>query len=244
MLPKPTTLVGVDLGQQKDYTALAVVERHYVPMGEVQEDAHYDPDTRRMVFESRQPVALEYRCRHLERPPLGTPYADVVERVLEVTRAVGGEPLVAVDQTGVGRPVTELLYRRMHEAFVANQASKVRPKLLPVTITGGDTATRGRDGYRVPKRDLVAAPLVLMQNGQLKIAEGLKLRETLVKELKNFRVKINISTSHDSYEAWREGDHDDLVLALALSCWAGERMKRLAYVSIPNTIFGARPITR
>ncbi len=87
------------------------------------------------------------------------------------------------------------------------------------------------------------APLVLMQNGQLKIAEGLRLKDVLVKELLAFRVKINISTAHDSYEAWREGDHDDLVLALALACWAGERMKRLAYVRIPNTIFGARPIT-
>jgi hypothetical protein len=36
-------------------------------------------------------------------------------------------------------------------------------------------------------------------------------------------VKINISTAHDSYEAWREGDHDDLVLSVALACWAGER---------------------
>jgi hypothetical protein len=78
----------------------------------------------------------------------------------------------------------------------------------------------------VPKRDLVSAPLVLMQNGQLKIAEGLSLRETLVKELLNFRVKINISTAHDSYEAWREGDHDDLVLSVALACWAGERYMR------------------
>ena len=65
----------------------------------------------------------------------------------------------------------------------------------------------------------------MLQNGQLKIAEGLSLRETLVKELLNFRVKINISTAHDSYEAWREGDHDDLVLSVALGCWAGERAR-------------------
>ena len=62
-----------------------------------------------------------------------------------------------------------------------------------------------------------------MQNSQLKIAEGLKLRETLERELQNFKVKINIATGHDSYEAWREGDHDDLVLAVAMACWCGER---------------------
>jgi len=47
--------------------------------------------------------------------------------------------------------------------------------------------------------------------------------ETLKKELLNVRVKIYIATPHDSYEVWREGDHDDLVLSVALACWAGER---------------------
>jgi hypothetical protein len=28
-----------------------------------------------------------------------------------------------------------------------------------------------------------------------------------------------LRTAHDSYEHWREGDHDDLVLAAALACW-------------------------
>ena len=97
-----------------------------------------------------------------------------------------------------------------------------------VTITGGDSVTHNPDGggYRVPKRDLVSAALVLLQNGQLKIADAHAIKETLVKELLNFRVKINISTAHDSYEAWREGDHDDLVLSAALSCWAGARFLR------------------
>jgi len=39
-------------------------------------------------------------------------------------------------------------------------------------------------------------------------------------------VKINLATGHDSYEAWREGDHDDLVLAVAMACWTGERYLR------------------
>ncbi len=49
------------------------------------------------------------------------------------------------------------------------------------------------------------------------------LADTLKRELLTFRVKINIATSHDSYDAWREGDHDDLVLAVAMACWCGER---------------------
>jgi hypothetical protein len=90
-----------------------------------------------------------------------------------------------------------------------------------VTITGGDTQSKaGYGNYRVPKRDLVGGLQVLLQSGRLKIASSLEHAETLRAELLNFRVKINLATGHDSYEAWREGDHDDLVLAAALAVWA------------------------
>jgi hypothetical protein len=90
--------------------------------------------------------------------------------------------------------------------------------------TGGDSVTRAEGGgLRVPKRDLASAPLVLTQNQQLKLAEGLQLAPVLKRELLNCKVKINMATGYDSYEAWREGDHYDLVLAVAMGCWTGER---------------------
>jgi hypothetical protein len=215
-LPKPVTLVSVDLGQQRDYTAISVTERVYVPTGEP-----YHPDENEWP---RQKLSTEYRVRHLERPALGTKYTKIVERITELISKVGGEPVLVVDATGVGRPVVDMLWRDISESL---ERTDIRVTPGNITITGGDSASRGADGgLRVPKRDLVGAPLVLLQNGQLKIAEGLALRDTLVKELLNFRVKINISTAHDSYEAWREGDHDDLVLSVAMACWAGERFIR------------------
>jgi len=42
----------------------------------------------------------------------------------------------------------------------------------------------------------------------------------------SFKVKINLKTAHDSYEAWREGQHDDLVLFVALAAWFAERRYR------------------
>ena len=78
----------------------------------------------------------------------------------------------------------------------------------------------------MPKADLVSVPLVLMQNGQLKIAEWLRNKDTLVKELKTFRRKQNVRTGHNSYEHWRESDHDDLVLSVAMATWAGEEFLR------------------
>jgi hypothetical protein len=61
--------------------------------------------------------------------------------------------------------------------------------------------------------------LIPFHTGKLKIAEGMELWPALKKELLNFRRKIDLRTAHDSYEHWRESDHDDLVLAAALACW-------------------------
>jgi hypothetical protein len=43
----------------------------------------------------------------------------------------------------------------------------------------------------------------------------------LRQELLGFEVRIT-SAGNDTYGAWREGTHDNLVLAVALACWYGE----------------------
>ena len=53
----------------------------------------------------------------------------------------------------------------------------------------------------------------------MNLPRSLSLVGTLKKELLNFRQKIDPATAHDSYSHRREGDHDDLVLATAMSCW-------------------------
>ena len=223
-MEKLLRIVGVDLGQQRDYTAIAVVERGYVNAGELYNAEYYHQG--RWIHRAREPVRLEYRVRHLERAALGTSYVYVVERLLELLTSLKDTELVlAVDTTGVGRPVADMLKRHLGKWLETNRP--VRLSSAWITITGGDSVTRAEGGgLRVPKRDLASAPLVLMQNGQLKIAEAMPLAETLRKELLNFKVKINIATAHDSYEAWRQGDHDDLVLAVAMACWCGERYLR------------------
>ena len=72
----------------------------------------------------------------------------------------------------------------------------------------------------MPKEDLVAALEVPFDKGTLKIAEGLELWPALREELQSFRRKQNPKTSHVSFEHWRDSDHDDLVLAVAMAaCW-------------------------
>ena len=97
----------------------------------------------------------------------------------------------------------------------------IQSSTKPVSYTHLDVykrqVTTGGGGYHVPKRDLVTTLQVLLQSGRLKVASDLKLAKVLVDEMLNFKVKINVKTAHDSYEAWREGIHDDLVLAVALA---------------------------
>ncbi|MBF0154395.1 MAG: hypothetical protein HQL64_11705 [Magnetococcales bacterium] len=182
-------LVGLDLGQSSDYTALTIIER----------------------LHGSKPQA--YDLRHIERFPLGTSYPDQVARVKElVSRApLKHNATLVVDQTGVGRPVVDML----------------RQAGLPVTVVaiiihGGDTVGEEKNQFRVPKRDLVGSLQVLLQSKRLRVAEGLKEAAILVKELLNFKVNISVA-GHDSYEAWREGVHDDMVLSTAMACWYGER---------------------
>src|SRR3712207_8118601 len=41
-------------------------------------------------------------------------------------------------------------------------------------------------------------------------------RQTLVRELENYRMKISEATGHNSYNACADSDHDDLILACCL----------------------------
>jgi len=117
---------------------------------------------------------------------------------------------IVVDATGVGAPVIDMMRR-----------ARLGVPISAVVITGGDAVTLDGSKVRVPKRDLVSNLAVMLQEHHLRIAAGLSLAEVLVQELLNFKAKIS-SSGHDSYEAWREGQHDDLVLAVALACWMGK----------------------
>lgn len=123
-------------------------------------------------------------------------------------------PTVVVDRTGVGPAVTDLL-------------KKSGVSHVGVSITAGNRETIERGGYNVPKRNLVSALQVAFSTGRLKIAKGLALATVLKEELLNFKLKINVATGHDSYGAWRENEHDDLVLAAALAVWAADRRSKL-----------------
>ncbi len=154
-----------------------------------------------------------YAVRRLERIR-GESYPNIVQKVEALMRspALKGNASLVVDQTGVGVPVVDLL-RKAGLGPVA------------ISIHGGDKASNEGDTWRVPKRDLVGVLQVLLQSGRLKVSSQLKLGPVLQAEMLNFKVKIDPVTAHDSYSAWRESDHDDLILSVALAAWYAETQK-------------------
>lgn len=189
-------LVGVDLGQANDSTAIAILQKVQL----------YKP----YPFEKEKNGLPEYHLLHLERPALGTPYPEIVRRVKQLMTddRMEGPTSLIVDATGVGRPVVDMFTE-----------AKLSP--VAISITGGNTANRVPGGFNVPKRDLVTNLLTLFQTERLRVPNGIRNGETFIHELLGFRIKINVNTGHDSYEAHREGIHDDIVLAVAIAAWYG-----------------------
>ena len=74
----------------------------------------------------------------------------------------------------------------------------------------------------VPKKELVGTLQVLLQTRRLQVSRSLPDAAVLVQELENFRAKVT-AAKKETLESWREGRHDDLVLAVAMAAWLGEQ---------------------
>ncbi|MCS3676226.1 hypothetical protein GGP72_000122 [Salinibacter ruber] len=221
-----TDLKGLIMrGKRQDYTALVVlVEREeQKPVTRTFEDRAQTRSVQRWTFS-------EHWLQHLHRWPLGTKYRAIAADVAELTRRPvfrGTDTTLVVDRGGVGESVYEQIASRVEGGAV---------DLVGVTITGGKKVRPGGPNhYRVPKRDLVAALQVAVQNGEIKAASELELWDTLRDELESFTAEIT-ETGHDSYEA-RQGEHDDLVLALSLPVWlSGWWRRRGNSTTLPPTV--------
>jgi len=143
-------LIGADIGQAVDSTALGVIENTERPA-----------------------------LRHLECLPSGISYPDIVSRI-ETLQTSLCDSLVILDNTGVGRPVADMLTDR-------------GVPFVPGSITGGKT-TRCVDGvWSVPKRNLMRGLCSALETGGLQIAQGLPFVDALQAEMNDFRVTLSDS---------------------------------------------------
>ena len=188
--------LGLDLGQRQDHSAIAIIEK---------------PEPK---WSSKGMSNDGLMVRHVERVPLGTKYPAVVERVREVVSdpQLRGQCELAMDATGVGAPVVDML-----------RGAGLGCQIAEVTITGGDRESqRGTWCFSVPKRDLMSGLQVVLESGELRIARGLREAGVLVQELVDMRVMVR-GTGRVRVGAEGTGEHDDLVIAVALGVWMARR---------------------
>jgi hypothetical protein len=186
--------VGVDLGQAGDPSAISIAESVGIKNCNDLGETYFD---------------TEYHIRYIQRLPLNTTYPAIVSHThkMTLTKPLLDDYKAVLDGTGVGRPVVDLF-------------RQANIRTIPVTITGGGTESfNDVDGYwHVPKKILVSNMQVLLGNNRVKFADDLPDKQTLINELINFKIKIS-TAGNDTYEAWREGQHDDLVLSIAIALW-------------------------
>jgi hypothetical protein len=193
--------MGLDLGQARNHTALAVIERRW-----------HAATAAEFIASGTVGYTGEYRyvVVSVERVALGTSYPEVVGWVKTIAQRFGdqlGE--IVVDATGVGSAVVDLLKR-----------AGMGVRIMGIVITGGQatgTSVGGRTaaGFgTVSRTELLTALQVAIQARRISISLPLCGEwVALQRELELLRLAGK-----------RAGVQDDLAFALALAVWWGVRL--------------------
>lgn len=180
--------IGVDIGQKRDPTAIAVaeIERREAEAGRIE---------------------VHFLIHYLDRLPLGTPYPEIARRIAEVaSRAETRSAAVTVylDATGVGQPVVDLVAERWR-----------RGRRVAVYFTHGDRRNADGDKVILGKAYLVSRLQALLQARRIHLPESSEAR-ALARELEDYEIRVS-EDANDRYGAFKVGTHDDLVTALGLA---------------------------
>lgn len=192
--------IGVDLGKMRDPSAIVVVEEL---------ERIFGPTDANSMQDNVRGLESVYRVRHASLCALGTPYREVVDEVAQlVYRPELRRAQIVFDETGVGVGVADIVRERY------NRDPRMWHRPIGITITAGTSATR----RRVSKSNLVSNLLGLAERGRLEIPDDLPLADKLRQELRDFTLKYT-GAGNAKFEADKESQHDDLVMALALALW-------------------------
>ena len=193
--------VGVDLGQARDPSAIAILEYSE------SKGPNRDPVTHAF------PLIERLALRQVERLPLGAEFSAVARRVGQIARDLANvapyryrcqTPVtIVVDATGVGRPVVEMIRKeRLNSAQV-----------VPVMITGGSESHSTKGFWHVPKTELMMRLATMVDRGEFVVAGNLNHKDDWLAEMESVKVGS------------LEGNPDDMVIATALACWRARRGK-------------------
>ncbi|HTG34964.1 MAG TPA: hypothetical protein VLB76_18765 [Thermoanaerobaculia bacterium] len=191
-----STIIGLDIGQRRDPTAICVAETERRPAGT------------RQVY--------HFLVRHLERLALGTSYPAITQRLVQIEGQIlqrtAQPPTLYVDATGVGQPVVDLL-----------QDDLSRSRVIAVYFTYGDRRTEEENhSVTLGKAYLVSRLQTLLQTGRLHLPRTPE-SEILAQELLDYQIRVD-EKANERYGDFKVGSHDDLVTAMGLAVQTEPRL--------------------
>lgn len=220
--------VGADIGQKRDPTAIVICEYEVVAI----DDGGVPVDPSGLVADFLNLITgvddpplqdTRYIVRALERLPLNTSYPAVARRLQAICRAMARRPhaevYLAVDATGVGRPIVDLVRDELDDDV----------HLTAVSITGGEKCPNNplqRAEITMGKVWMVSRLQALLQSRRIRMPRTADA-QGLATELLDFEIKVS-RDGHDEMGAFKTGTHDDLVTALGLSV-LGEAHTQVTY---------------
>jgi hypothetical protein len=213
----PHFIIGASLGTGTQPTAIAVLEQ------EVLKKRDWPAETGTLSL------------RYLARLALDVNYPQIVAETTKFLEAPEikdkegcGKSEVLLDLTGCGRAVVELFER-----------DRIEPLRIWIVGAGRQEEQASNGAWHIPKVELIGVLRVLYEAERLKMAKDLDLVPTLLDELRSFKVRAPRIDPNDP-ESWREGQHDDLVFAVALTAWRASR--HVPYPRDDEPEFRNRPI--
>jgi len=201
---------GVDLGEVRDPSAIAVISRTYrdgrwwYVLGGLWQPGPDDVAPFRNpggdFYEGLQGWLCQWHTP-LYPPGARVPYA--------------GHSLMCVDGTGPGRDAT---YR-----FLRGRLART-VRLIPFQIRRSDDVTakqKDNGWYQTSRKDLIVTLESVRDSGRLAFVDGLPMQKLLEKQLSQFRIRESAD------DGMKRADHDDLAMALAMAVTLAERITQV-----------------
>ena len=208
--------IMVDVAKKKDFFAIVVFEAN--PRVVAGSPLLGNPDRTVMKYD----IVYIEKARELR-------YPQMIERIVRITNyaQIKNDYDLLIDGTGVGDPIID--YVRDAGLFPIPiiftggiKVSEVYEEMGKVFANTTDRlqAARTLKEIHVPKKDLVSAGQVLMQQGRIFTAQGINYRSDIEEQLMGFIGKVNEDTKkRKGYEAETEELHDDLVVCYLMGAW-------------------------
>ena len=106
-------------------------------------------------------------------------------------------------------------YSDMAEPLCA-PLTPVRELVVSIPAPGCDH--RKHEDPALAKQVLISGMLMMLEKKELALSMRVPSARVLDKELAGMEARVSRS-GHLSFGTWREGEHDDVVMATALACW-------------------------